>query len=47
MVTFIVWIVFINFEQKRNLNQIETVFNNKEFCKVVIPSEDSKILEFH
>ena len=47
MVTFVVWIVFIHFEQKPNLNQIETVFKNKEFSKVVIPSEDSKILEFY
>ena len=45
MVIFIVWIVFIILEQKTNLNHIR-VLENKDFCKVIMPSEDTKMLEF-
>ena len=38
---FIAWIVFISGEQKTNLNHMKT------FCNIVIPSEDSKILEYN
>ena len=44
MVIFIVWIVFIPLEQKANLGHIKKY---KNFCNVIMPSEDTKILEFN
>ena len=46
MVIFIVWIIFIPLEQKANLSCIN-VCGNKDFCNVIIPSEETKILEFY
>ena len=46
LVIFIVWIAFIRLEQKTNLHQ-KKVRKNKDFCNVVIPSEDTKVLEFN
>ena len=43
-VIFIVWIVFILLEQKISFKQ---VCKNKDFCKVIVPSEDTKTLEFN
>ena len=42
MVIFIVWIVFILLEQKT-----KKVCQNKDFCNIVMLSEDTKILEFN
>ena len=47
MVIFIVWIVFIPLEQKTNLNCIKKICENKDFCNVVLPWEDTNILEFN
>ena len=45
-VIFIVWIVFIPLEQKK-LESHKKVCENKYFCVVVMPSEETKILEFN
>ena len=47
MVIVVVAIAFIHFEQKTNLDLIKTVGENKDFCGVVMPSKDTKILEFN
>ena len=47
MVIFIVWVVFIPLEQKINLESHKKVSENKDFCNVIIPSEDTEILEFN
>ena len=39
MVIFAAWIVFIPSEQKNVCK------NNKDFCRVLMPSDDPKILE--
>ena len=44
MVVFIVWIIFMALEQKKNLNRW---CENKDFCNVIIPSENTKILGFN
>ena len=46
MVIFIVWNVFISLEQKK-LQLHKKVCENKDFCNVIMSSEDSKILEFN
>ena len=38
--------MFILLEQKANLNHIKKLCENKGFCNVAVPSEDTKILEF-
>ena len=44
---FIVSIVFICLEQqKKKLEHFKNICENKDYCGVV-PSKDSKILEFH
>ena len=43
---FIVWIVFIPLEQKK-LEWHKKVCENKYFCVVVMPSEETKILELN
>ena len=47
MVKFIVWTVFIPLEQKNKLNSDKKVCKNKDFCNVIMPSEDIKILKFN
>ena len=47
MMLFIVWIVLIHLEQKNNLESSKNVFENKKISDVVMPSEDTKILEFN
>ena len=47
MVTFVVWIVFILLEQKNKLQSHKKVRENKDFCNVIMPFEDTKILEFN
>ena len=42
---FYVWIVFIASKQNTNLSQ-KKVCENKDFCYVVMRSEDIKIVEF-
>ena len=42
--TFIVWIVFIPLEQE-TLESHKKVCENKNFCNVIIPIKDTKILE--
>ena len=44
MVIFIIWIVFIHLEQKK-LEPHKKVCENKDFCNVMMPSEDTEILE--
>ena len=46
MVIFIVWIVFINLEQNK-LESLKKVCENKDLCNIILPSEDTKILEFN
>ena len=46
MVIFIVWNVFISLEQKK-LQLHKKLCENKDFCNVIMSSEDSKILEFN
>ena len=43
MTIFIVSIVFIHLEQKINLNDIKKHVKKKDFCDVVMPSEDTMI----
>ena len=42
----IVWIVFIRLQQKKKLESHKNVCENKEFSNIIMPSEDTKILEF-
>ena len=42
MVTFIVWIVFIRLEQKIQLEPHKKVCENKDFCNIVMPSEETR-----
>ena len=44
---FIVWIDFILSQQKTNVNLIKKVCENKDFYNIVMPSGDTKILEFN
>ena len=44
MVIFIVWVPLISLEQKTNLNRVKNC-KNKDFCNVIMPSEDTKILK--
>ena len=44
MVIFTAWIVFILLEQKK-LKHIKKVCESKDFCHVVMPSEDTTILK--
>ena len=46
MVIFIVWIVFICLEQNK-LESLKKVCENKDLCNIILPSEDTKILEFN
>ena len=46
MVIFIVWVPLISLEQKTNLNRVKKC-KNKDFCNVIMPSEDTKILQFN
>ena len=46
MVIFI-WIVFIPLEQKNKLDSHKKKIKNTDFCDVVMPSEDTKILELN
>ena len=45
MVIFIVWIAFIPLQQETNFNRIKRVSESKAFCNIIMPSEDTKILE--
>ena len=47
MVGFIFWIIFTHLEQKTNLNWIKKAYENKDYCGIVIPFEDTKILSFN
>ena len=49
MVICIVWIAFIPLEQKTNLNRIKDYVKIKifEIFNIIIPSEDTNILEFN
>ena len=44
MVVFIVWFTFIPLEKKTRLELHKRVCENKDFCNVITPSEDTKIL---
>ena len=43
---FIAWIVFIPLEQKTSTNHVKNC-ENKDFCNVIMLSEDNEILEFN
>ena len=45
MTIFIAWIVFIPLEQKKKLDSHKNVCKNKDSCDILMPSEDTKILE--
>ena len=49
MVTFTFWIVFIRFKQQhQQQNKLEShkrACENKDFCGVLLPSKDTKILD--
>ena len=47
MEIFIVWIVFNPFKTRNKYESHKKVCENKDFYKVVMPSEDTKILEFN
>ena len=47
MMIFIVCIVFIPLDQKANLNRIEKYVENKDFCNLITPFEDTEILEIN
>ena len=47
IVIFPVCIVFIDIEQKTNLNHINNHVKKKDFCKTEMPSEDTKVLEIN
>ena len=36
-----------SFRTKNKLESCKKVRQNKDFCNVIMPSEDTKILEFH
>ena len=46
IMVFIVWIVFIHLEENQNLLN-KKVCENKDFCNILNPSVDSKILVFN
>ena len=46
MVIFIAWIALILLQQKK-IESHKNVSENKNFANVVMPSEDTKILEFN
>ena len=50
MVTFTFWIVFIRFkqQQQQQQNKLEShkrACENKDFCGILLPSKDTKILD--
>ena len=47
MVIFIVSIAFILLQQKKKRELHKKVCENKDFCNVIMPFEDTKILEFN
>ena len=47
MVIFIVWVTFILSQQKKKLELHMMVCENKDFCSVIMPSKDTKILELN
>ena len=46
VVVSIVWIAFICLDQKNKIESHKKVCENTDFCNVVMPSENTKILEF-
>ena len=46
MVIFTVWIAFI-LSQQKTLQSHQRVCENKDFCNIIMPPEDTKILEFN
>ena len=47
MVILILWIAFLLSEEKTKLDLIEEYVKIKDFCNIITPSEDTKILEFN
>ena len=45
MVIFIAWIAFIILQQKTKLQFHKRACENKDFCKIIMPSEDTKNVE--
>ena len=46
-VTFIFWIIFIPLRAENKLKFPEKLCKNKDFCRIVMPSEKGKISEFN
>ena len=46
MVIFTVWIAFILWQQK-TLQSHKRVCENKDFCNIIMPPEDTKILQLN
>ena len=46
-VMFIVVTAFILLQQETNINHIKSYVKNKYFCSIVMPFQDTKILEFN
>ena len=46
MVIFIAWIASISSQQKTNMNLVKKC-ENKDFCDIIMSSEDFKILDFN
>ena len=47
IVILIVWIVFISLDLEKKFHSHKRVCGNKDFCNIIMPSEDTKILEFN
>ena len=47
MVIFIVWITLFFFNRKKQLELHKKVYENKDFCIVIMLFEDTTILEFN
>ena len=47
MAIFIDWIIFIALEKKKKLESHKKMRENKFSSNVIMPSEDTKILEFN
>ena len=47
MLIFVVRIVFIPLQQKTKFSHIKNYVEIKDFCNIVMPSEDTKIIDFN
>ena len=47
MVIFIIWIAFILSEQNKKNELHKKAYENKNFCNVIMSSEDAETLKFN